>query len=281
MSSKPFAVVISHGSWHTPEAYQLLVNALTDKGLEAHCPQRATCDLSQLNVGDVSNPDFNRRAPPGGYPLASDDATELGLLLDKLIAQGKSILLAGHSSGGWVAAEAAQRARQYSVRAREGRPGGIIGIFFIGAIIVPEGESVHSFFHPSNGLVAVSPYMRFHKHAIDGLTTVVDPAKYLFNDLDEASAKKWTSMLTASPLMKSPLTHNPYDDLPCAYLVLEKDCALPKDHQERMATSQSKPFTIYRAPCGHSPHLSWTSELAQQIEEFGSKVMLESRIRED
>jgi alpha-beta hydrolase superfamily lysophospholipase len=162
MASKSFAVVISHGSWHTTEPYQPLVDALTEKGFEVYCPQRPTCDLSQLNVGNVNNPDFDRRAPPGGYPLASDDAAELGMLLDKLIAQGKSILLAGHSSGGWVAAEAAQRARQFPVRAREGKPGGIIGIFFIGAFVVPEGQSVHTFFQPPDGTVAVSPFMRFH-----------------------------------------------------------------------------------------------------------------------
>ncbi|KAJ5143305.1 uncharacterized protein N7515_002092 [Penicillium bovifimosum] len=281
MTSKSFAVVLSHGSWHTPEPYQALLNALTEKGIEVHCPQRATCDLSQLNVGNVDNPDFNRKAPPGGYPLASDDAAELGVLLDKLIAQGKSILLAGHSSGGWVAAEAAQPARQYPVRAREGRPGGIIGLFLIGAFVLPEGQSVHSFSQRPDGTVAESPFKRYHKHGSDGLETVVDAEKYLFNELDQASAKKWASKLTAAPLMKSPLTHNPYDVLPCAYVILEKDCAIPPDLQEQMATSQSKPFTTYRAPCDHSPHLSWTNELAQKIEEFGDKVVTESGIRAD
>jgi hypothetical protein len=110
---------------------------------------------------------------------------------------------------------------------------------------------------------------------------VVNAEEYLFNDLDHASAKKWASMLTAAPVMKSPLTHNPYDVLPCAYLVLENDCALPKDYQEGMATSQSKPFTIYRAPCGHSPHLSWTNGLVQKIEEFGNKAVVESSVRAD
>ena len=67
---------------------------------------------------------------------------------------------------------------------------------------------------------------------------MVDPEKYLFNDVDAATAKKWTSTLTAAPVMNSPLTHNPYDVLPCAYLVLEKDLTLPKEYQERMAASR-------------------------------------------
>jgi hypothetical protein len=36
-----------------------------------------------------------------------------------------------------------------------------------------------------------------------------------FNDLAPETAKKWASTLTAAPVMNSPLTHNPYDVLPC------------------------------------------------------------------
>ncbi|EKV09934.1 alpha/beta-hydrolase [Penicillium digitatum] len=276
MASKSFAVVVCHGSYHTPAPYQALVNALSEKGIETYCPQRPTCDLSQLNVGNPNNPDFDRKAPPGGYPLPADDAAEIGLLLDKLIAKGKSVLLAGHSSGGWVAAEAAQNSRQAPVRAREGTTGGVIGIFFIGAFIVPEGQSVHSFFQPPDGKIVTPPFMRFHKHGVHGLGTMVDPEQYLFNDLDAATAKRWASTLTAAPVMNSPLTHNPYDVLPCAYLVLEKDHTLPREYQEGMVANQSKPFTVYHAPCGHSPHLSWTNELVAKIEEFGNQVLAES-----
>ncbi|KAJ5372967.1 hypothetical protein N7517_004973 [Penicillium concentricum] len=272
-----FVVVLCHGSYHTPAPYQALVDGLTAKGIETYCPQRPTCDLTQLNVGNPSNPDFDRRAPPGGYPLPADDAMDIGLLLDKLIAQGKSVLLAGHSSGGWVAAEAAQSSRQAPVRARDGKTGGVIGIFFIGAFIIPQGQSVHSFFHPADGTVVAPPFMQFHKHGVNGLGTLVDPEQYLFHDLDAATAKKWASTLTAAPVMNSPLTHSPYDALPCAYLVLEKDRMLPKEYQEEMAASQKRPFTMYCAPCGHSPHLSWTNELAATMEKFGKQVLAKSK----
>ncbi|KAJ6169077.1 hypothetical protein N7497_001920 [Penicillium chrysogenum] len=267
MVSKSFTVVVCHGSYHTPAPYQPLVDALTANGIETYCPQRPT-SMSATPTTRISIAGL----PPGGYPLPADDAAEVGLLLDKLIAQGKSVLLAGHSSGGWVAAEAAQYSRQAPVRAKEGKMGGVIGIFFIGAFIVPQGQSVHSFFQPPDGKVVVPPFMRFHKHGISGLGTMVDPEHYLFNDLAPETAKKWASTLTAAPS----LTHNPYDVLPCAYLVLEKDRTLPKEYQEGMAASQSKPFTIYHAPCGHSPHLSWTNELAGKIEDFGKEVLTES-----
>jgi hypothetical protein len=102
---------------------------------------------------------------------------------------------------------------------------------------------------------------------------MVNPEKYLFNDLDQASAQKWVATLTAAPVMTSPLTHDPYSALPCAYLVLEKDLTLPKVYQEGMASSQRKEFTVYHAPCGHSPHITWTDELVETIEKFASQVL--------
>lgn len=160
--SPKFAVVICHGSCHTPDPYRPLITALEVKGIETYCPQRPTCDLSQLNVGNVNNPDFDRKAPPGGYPMASDDAAEVGRLIDKLVDQGKFVLLAGHSSGGWVAAEAAQSARQAPVRKLRGQSGGVIGILFIGALIVPVGNSVHGFVQPTDGSLVIPPFMEFH-----------------------------------------------------------------------------------------------------------------------
>lgn len=100
-----------------------------------------------------------------------------------------------------------------------------------------------------------------------------NPAKYLFNDVDDVTAKKWAATLTAAPVMTCPLTHNPYAALPCAYLVLEKDCAVLKVHQEAMACSQVKSFETYYAPCGHSPHISWTGGLVSTIEKFANQIL--------
>ncbi|KAF5865989.1 hypothetical protein ETB97_001567 [Aspergillus alliaceus] len=272
-SESPFAVVICHGSYHTPAPYQPLLDALAARGVEAYCPQRPTCDLSRLNVGDVNNPDFDREPPVGGYPTAADDAASVGELLDRLIVEGKSILLVGHSSGGWVAAEAAQRERHAKTRTSNGETGGIIGLFFIGALVIPIGESVSSFFQPRDGNVVVPPFMRFHEN---GLGVMVDLAKYLFSDAGEGAASEWAQSMTAAPNMTSPLTHDPYD-LPCAYVILDRDMCLPKEVQQSMIDLQNKknprPFTVYHAPCGHSPHITWTEGLAQVIEKFCSGIL--------
>lgn len=106
---------------------------------------------------------------------------------------------------------------------------------------------------------------------------MVDAPRFLFNDVDEAAAQKWAATLTAEPIMTSPLTHDPYGTLPCAYVVLENDCILPKEYQEGMIAMQSQkiphPFTVYHAPCGHSPHISWTEGLVGKMEEFCRQIL--------
>lgn len=157
------AVVVCHGSYHTPAPYEAFLQAIRARGIEAYCPQRPSSDLSKLNVGDVNNPDFDRGPPEGGYPTEADDAEVIVELLKKLIdEEGKWVLLVGHSSGGWVATEAAKPELQATTRKAEGKQGGVVGIFYMGAFIIPVGESVHSFFQPKDRPVVAPPFMRFH-----------------------------------------------------------------------------------------------------------------------
>jgi pimeloyl-ACP methyl ester carboxylesterase len=132
-------------------------------GFDVYCPQRPTCDLSKLNVGDINNPDFDREPPPGGYPSDTEDVNQVIEVVDKLVDQdGKPVLLIAHSSGGWVVTQAAVPELQAKTRRAEGKPGGIIGIFYIGAFLVPVGESVSSFFQPKDGSLVTPSFMRFH-----------------------------------------------------------------------------------------------------------------------
>jgi hypothetical protein len=156
------AVVICHGSYHSPEPYERLVEALKLKGIAAHCPHLPTSDLAKLNVGDVQNPDFDLGPSEGGYPQGDEDTSAVLEVVQSLVDQGKKVLLIGHSSGGWVATQAAQPDLQLKARQEKGLNGGIVGILYVGAFIIPVGESIHSFFQPKDGNVVVPPFMRFH-----------------------------------------------------------------------------------------------------------------------
>lgn len=159
-----FVVVICHGSYHTPQPYQPFLAALEESGIEAHCPQLPSSDLHKMNVGDVSEPDYDREPPPNGYPQPADDVKVVRKILDHLIVDtNKHVLLLGHSSGAFTATMAAIPELQAHMRKRKGAGGGIIGIFYECGFLIPVGESVHSFFQPKDGSAAViPPYCQFH-----------------------------------------------------------------------------------------------------------------------
>ena len=163
-SASNLAVVICHGSYHTPAPYQSLVDALKTQGIDAYCPQLPTSDLAKLNVGDTDHPNFDLGPPAEGYPQGEQDAEViLGILRPLVEEQGKNVVLLGHSSGGWVATQAAQKELQAKERAKQDLPGGIIAVLYVSAFIVPVGESIHSFFQPKDAAPAVvPPFMTWH-----------------------------------------------------------------------------------------------------------------------
>ncbi|PWY69077.1 hypothetical protein BO70DRAFT_400143 [Aspergillus heteromorphus CBS 117.55] len=161
------AVVILHGSYHSPAPFQLLIRQFASRGIEAHCPHLPTWNLSRLDVGDVNNPDFDRAPPVGGYPSDSEDVDVVIWALDKLIKQeGKRVLLAAHSSGGWVATQAPIPELQLKSRQVAGKPDGLLGLFFLGAFVIPIGESVNTFSQPEDGTQVTPPFMRFYSKRI-------------------------------------------------------------------------------------------------------------------
>jgi pimeloyl-ACP methyl ester carboxylesterase len=164
-----FSVVICHGSYHTPEPYQPFIAALKRDGIEAYCPQLPSSDLTRLNVGELSTPDYDREPPGDGYPQPSDDVVVVNELLTRLIVEeGKNIVLLGHSSGGFTATAAAVPQLLSSNRKLKGDTGGIIGIFYECAFVIPVGDSIHSFFQPKDGSPPIiPPFCVFHVSCIE------------------------------------------------------------------------------------------------------------------
>jgi len=159
-----FSVVICHGSYHTPEPYQHFVGALRSEGIEAHCPQLPSSDLRLLDIGDISNPNYDRDPPPNGYAQPADDAKVVEEILDRLILEHDMyVLLVGHSSGAFTATMVATPELQAKSRKAKGLSEGVIGVFYACGFLVPVGESVHSFFQPKDGSEAtIPPYCRVH-----------------------------------------------------------------------------------------------------------------------
>lgn len=155
--------VLCHGSYHTPAPFEPLIRAFKAQGINTYCPQLPTSDPAKCNVGDISNPDYDQEPPVGGYPQGEEDAQVVLAVLQPLIDEGKKVLIIAHSAGGWVATEVARRELQAKHRAANGLLGGVVGILYMGAFVIPVGESVNSFFQPKDGQPAVTPpFMTFH-----------------------------------------------------------------------------------------------------------------------
>ncbi|OKL61092.1 hypothetical protein UA08_03507 [Talaromyces atroroseus] len=244
-----YAIIICHGSYHTPIPYQPFIIALQTQGIEAYCPQLPTSDLRKLNVGiqessTLSQPNFDRPPPSGGYPQPADDALVINELLDRLIEEeGKNVILLGHSAGGFVATYSARRKYQRKVRQASNLPGGLVGIFYVCAFMIPVGESVHSFFQPKDGPGIVPPYCQFHGNGFEGIASTVNAAQYFFSGLPEEKAKYYESTMTASPVPTTVLDNDAYTELPCAYVIADSDLALPAAFQEAMVVN-GRPWVV-------------------------------------
>ena len=295
--SSSFVVVVCHGSYHIPELYVPFLNSLKERGIEAHCPQLPTSDLSKLNVGDVSNPDFDRDAPPGGYPQPVDDVKVIKTLLKQFIVEdGKNVILVGHSSGGFVATASATSDLQAKIREAQGRPGGIIGLFYACAFVVPVGESIHSTVQPKDGSPPyVPPWCKFHVRFTSRSqtlllnTTVASKeewrirshhyrrhCKVFLHGLDEEKAKYYENMMTASPILRTVLESDAYSALPCVYVVTENDIGVPTSAQEGVVGLQNMregvDIKVVRCQAGHSPFLTWTEGLVREVQKFGKEL---------
>lgn len=151
MSSPKPAILLAHGSYHTPQPYARLRALLSKQGYETHCPQ-LPCASRDYLVADPRNPSFDQPPPSQGLPTQDLDVAALRAVLRRLVEeQGRDVLLLAHSSGGWTATEIATPELQRGKRGLEGRGGGVVGIFYMASFLVMLGESVWSTFAASTG----------------------------------------------------------------------------------------------------------------------------------
>ena len=112
---------------------------------------------------------------------------------------------------------------------------------------------------------------------MQGLGSTKDAAKYFFNGLDDQKAKYYESIMTASPVLHTVLTNDVYSVLPCLYLVTENDLAVPAGYQEGMVALQNQrdgvKIKIVTCQSGHSPQLTWTQGLVEEVLGFGKELV--------
>ncbi|KAI9925346.1 hypothetical protein MW887_006274 [Aspergillus wentii] len=172
--------------------------------------------------------------PSGKAATMQDDSTYFRQIISDLAHQEKEIVLVAHSYGGIVATECSQGLSR-TERQASGQKGGIIqlGEFMS---LVPGGN-----------------------------------AKITFCDLPYEEGLVWAKkMLYHSALsFGGPLTYPGYNYLPVAYIICQKDMAVPPDFQHQTVREieyeSGKKVSTFFLDAGHMPNISMPQNVAQVI----------------
>lgn len=230
--------VLVHGAWHGAWCWQKLTPLLEAKGHRVVAP-----DL--LGLGDD-------RTPLGQVTLAAW-TDQICRVLD---AQAAPVILVGHSRGGLVISQVAER-----------RPDKIGRLVYLTAMMIENGESGLGTF----GKIGPSPLQDYLVVAPDGVSMTVKEEGYkpsfygMCSDADVALAKR---LCRPEPLEPSntplALSGKNYGRVPRVYIQCLRDGAITPAMQKAMCTALPCERVI-TMDADHSPFFSAPAELARHL----------------
>jgi pimeloyl-ACP methyl ester carboxylesterase len=245
------AVIIVHGAWHSPEHYEPLRAAIQATGLfhPVVCPRLPTS------------------VPALPMPATADlphDTDTIHQALRALADAGHPILVLMHSYGGVVGNNALQ-GLLWPQRRASGRPGGVVHLIYLAALVIPSGNPLDVFFNPQ-----AAPWLEFDEVA--GLLQIQDPRTTFFNDVvDDAVAEKWLARCTLFPTRAchDVQTSDPFEfvgrGVGATYVVALKDYRLTPEMQEGMASLLGEARKLWRCDAGHNLIITAVDEVVRVV----------------
>jgi pimeloyl-ACP methyl ester carboxylesterase len=132
------AIVIIPGSFSYPILYESVATRLRASGYDVHISKH----LSSAG-----------KEPPTTPASLYDDAEVARKIIEEEADAGKDVIVVMHSYGGCVGTQAAKGLCR-AERTAEGKPGGIVHLLYINAVVPKEGESNVQSHH---GLIGMPP----------------------------------------------------------------------------------------------------------------------------
>lgn len=118
-------IVFCHGAWHTPAHFEPVQQLFESNGYPTRCPRQPSCGAVPPNVSMY------------------EDARALRLVLEDLVeGQRKYVVLVLHSYGGIVGTQATDHSLAKQTREHLGLPGGVLGLLYMCAFVLPLGQSL-------------------------------------------------------------------------------------------------------------------------------------------
>ena len=215
-SSRKPAIVLVSGAWCVPAHYETLTGALEKAGYTVHVPAKPTCS--------------GARPPTASF---ADDVGHIRNVVAALVEAGESVIMAMHSYGGAVGTEALRDLTAPSRRAR-GLAGGVVGLLYLCAYLLPAGWCVMDVVQKAGGAELLAAGVEV---ADDGACMLRDPVAALCHDLEDAAEqRRHAELLAWFPVaaLEGKLTFEAWREVPTTYVRTTEDRCAPPAYQEVM-----------------------------------------------
>ncbi|WYZ37031.1 hypothetical protein EsH8_II_000537 [Colletotrichum jinshuiense] len=240
------SVLIVPGAWQLPSAFQSFTNELAGADFNASVVALPT-------VGGTTTP----------LASLSDDVAAVRTELDKLVSDGKEVVIYSHSYGGVVASNAVE-GYDVATRSAAGSTGGVVSIVYSSAFMLPKGSSLLDLLGGQP-----LPWMVLEGDRVVGNLTMVP--EVAFNDLPASEQEKWAAELTWTSLNAfiTASSYEPWNNgIDCAYLYASIDNALPLSYQQGMSAVLPEGSKTASEPSGHCAHLSRPANVTSILSEW-------------
>ena len=263
--TKP-TILIIHGAYFTPEAWQPFIHSLSQAGFEAHCPRLPTC-------GDKNHPTGTFADCRPASATFDDDVKAVRKKAIEIAGAERSIIVLAHSYGGVVAADAIDG--ELCAHIRPPGTGGVIQLVLLSAWLPLKDNSLRDCLelHGFKSECDIG-------YNENGTATLKNPTETLFNDV--------RPLVHADELAAATVTHNaaatghkiktaPWVKVPTTYIHCKQDKAIFPELQESMVRDAvliggAKGLRTETLDAGHCPFLSMPSELIGVIQKVAASV---------
>ncbi|KAK1140974.1 hypothetical protein N8T08_009720 [Aspergillus melleus] len=245
-SLKTTAIIIVHGAYFLPSAWDAFNDQLSQRGFTVLYPRLPTC--SDLR-------------PPRA--LLADDVAAVRAAATELIAANHKILILAHSYGGIVASEAITP--DLYIGASKTLSKGISSIIYISPWLVPPGSSVPSVIEKYGFQCQVDLGVNE-----DGTVFAKNAPDSFYNDIpaEKAESLAKDNVTHNYGAAMGEMTHAPWKDIPCMYVHCLKDLAIMMGLQKSMVKDvleSGGQLVTKEMDSGHCPFLSRANELIDLV----------------
>ncbi|PYH80657.1 hypothetical protein BO82DRAFT_355379 [Aspergillus uvarum CBS 121591] len=258
----PPTIAFLPGAWLTPTFYTPFLHTLT-----------TTTALPTTHIPYPSLDPDN----PGTADCHTDTAAIRAHLQTLIESEGREVILVMHSYAGMPGAAAAHGLSQ-SARQRAGQPGGVVGMIFLAAFLVPEGVSCAGL---QGGrlpgwilLDTPAPQLNYPDDPIgnflpEGEGEGDDEAALSGGDLETFLRPHATRAFT-SPQPAPAWAEADAGFL--AFIVTAADRAIPREAQYAMMAATGREFAVREMECGHCAPFIGAHRIGETVRLVGELV---------